>query len=128
MKTITKQYEASGWLKFYEEDIYEEGCIPKTGGMIDGREVFTGSTIEEVIKKCMDFVGVDSMDSCLLDSCEEDGRLDIQTLETDGSITANDSQIKQWKEGKLRLWASTYTFNIQQVTRKDVSLLQKVSK
>jgi hypothetical protein len=105
-------YKAEGWIKFTEVDNYKDGCDPNTTQHQSGNDSFKGSTVQEVINKCMSFCGVTELDACLLDSCEEYGRLDIQTLETDDGITAYDRSIKLWKQGKLQLWACTYSFQI----------------
>ena len=124
---MDKYYVSRGWSKFAEVDTYQEGCDPSTTQNQSGSDCFKGNTIEEVIKKCMDFVGADSMDSCLLDSCEELGRLDIQTLENDGGYTAYDRDIKLWRTGQLQLWSCTYSFRIVLCQEEVVSLLQGVS-
>lgn len=117
MKTT---YETSGWMKLAEEDSYEHGCIGKTQ-YNSGTDEFSAYTIPELLKKiqrhfCIEDNGV------LLDSCEEDGRLDLQCMENDDGMTASPSDMIEWRQGKLRLWAVTYTVTVERVTRETVAL------
>jgi len=56
--------------------------------------------------------------------CGDAGRVDIQTLETDDSQSPSKAELEAWKAGKLRLWACTYTFHVQEVTRKTAQLTE----
>ena len=114
-------YQASGWVKFYEEDIYQEGCIPHTGGMIDGREIFKSETMQGLIDGLLSFTGGDRQ-SMELDSCDEAGRIDISVMEDDNGYTATSRQIEEWKEGQIRLWDCIYTFQVEKITAEAVIL------
>jgi len=46
-------YQAAGWTKIYEQDLYEEGCLPHTGGMIDGNEVFKADTLDGLLNELL---------------------------------------------------------------------------
>ena len=117
MKTT---YETSGWMKLAEEDSYEHGC---TGKPIynSGTDDFSAGTIPELLKKIQRFFCVED-NGVLLDSCEEDGRLDLQCMENDDGCIPCESEKQQWKEGKLRLWAVTYTVTVERVARETVAL------
>ena len=69
-----------------------------------------------------DFIGVDDDYEVVLDACEEDGRVDVQVLETADSYTVDAWQVEKWKRGELALWAATYTFMVEEVARTPVQL------
>lgn len=121
MKT---QFEVNGWFKSTEEDHYKDGCLLNTGASFSGTERWIANTIPELIKKLRDFVGVPDEYEIELDSCGEEGRVDISVLETADSYTASKCQIEQWKAGDFRLWYSCYSFHIEEVTHKTVSLIE----
>ena len=118
----TKTYECDGWFKFSEEDNYEHGCDPDTAFSFGDNQVFKGDTIEDVLKEIRSFVGVGEAHELELDACGEEGRVDIQVLETYEGRTADEEDIERWKRGDLKLWASTYSFEIYEVTRDPVRL------
>ena len=78
-------YQVRGWMKFYEEDTYHSGCIG-TGSSNNGNDVFTGNTVPELLDKLRCFTNVVSNRDILLDSCDEVGRIDMQTMEDDNGI------------------------------------------
>ena len=53
-------YQANGWVKFYEEDVYQEGCLPHTSGIIDGKELFRSESLDGLLKQLLNFTGGDS--------------------------------------------------------------------
>lgn len=108
------KYQINGLLKLAEVDNYEEGCDPKSTQMIEVDLTFTDSTVEGVIRKCAEFLGVDN-DGIEKNACDEDGRVDFQLMETEESYQPSKSQIEQWKRGTLRLWAVTYTGMVERV-------------
>lgn len=113
-------YEVNGWRKFTEEDSYKHGCIGDAH-YDGGKDTFTADTVPELVEKCRAFCG-GTVDGVLLDSCDEDGRLDIQVTEDDDATPASESQIEAWKRGELRLLAACYTFTVELVTRETVQL------
>ena len=117
----TAQYEVQGWAKFIEEDNYDHGCIGQTQ-YNTGNDSFSADTIPALVDKCRAFCGADP-EGVLLDSCEEEGRLDIQVTEDDNGTPASASQIEDWKRGELRLWLACYTFTVERVERETVSLI-----
>lgn len=114
-------FQVNGWVKFYEEDIYQEGCIPHTGGIIDGRETWKADDIEALIQSLLGFTGAD-YEALELDSCDEVGRLDISVMEDDNGSHATRHQIEEWKEGKIRLWDCIYTFQVEKIQAEAVRL------
>ncbi len=109
-------YEVKGWLKFADEDVYSKGCIPG-GSAFSGMDRFESNTVEELLQELMDFCGQSNKENVLLNSCGEDGRIDIQGLEDGDGTIASAPEIVKWKRGKQRLWAVTYIFRVEYVTR-----------
>ena len=115
-------YEVNGWWKHGEQDFYETGCDPDRYVSFAGNERWSAETIPALLKQLRAFVGVDDDYEVELDACDEDGRVDISVMETNDSYTATPRQIEEWKRGELALWYSTYTFVVEEVTRKQVRL------
>lgn len=118
----TKTYETNGWYKFAEQDDWEHGCDPDTAFSYAGDEVFKAETVEDLLKQIRSFVGVSDDYEMLMDSCETDGRVDIQVLETKDAYVATESEIEAWKRGEIKLWSAIYSFEIYEVERKAVRL------
>lgn len=114
-------YQVSGWAKFYEEDIYNEGCIPHTGGMIDGSDLFKSESISGLLEVLLSFTGANYED-IQLNSCDELGRVDISVMEDDNGSMATRGQIEEWKEGQIRLWDCIYTFQVEKITAQTANL------
>lgn len=117
-------YEVNGWWKYGEQDFYETGCDPDRYVSFSGPEQWSADNIPDLLIKLRSFVGVHDDYEIELDACEEYGRVDIQVLETPDSYPATPRQIEEWKRGETALWASTYTFRVNQVTRRTVRLLE----
>lgn len=117
-------YEVNGWSKYGERDYYEDGCNPDEYVSFSGDERWSAETVPELLSKLRSFVGVDDDYEIGLDVCGEDGRVDIQVMETNDSCPATAWQFKEWRVGELALWASTYTFMVEEVTRKSVRLVE----
>lgn len=114
-------YQAQGWVKFYEEDVYEEGCLPHTGGIVDGVELFRSATIDGLLKQFLEFTNGDS--SCMeLNSCDEAGRVDISIMENADGCKAESWEIESWKEGDIQLWDCIYTFHVEKISAESVNL------
>ena len=119
-----KTYEACGGLKHFEEDTYEDGCNPDTGGSSCVDIDFKSDSIGGLLKKIKEYFDVDN-DSLLLNSCEEVGRIDIQVLENAEGYKALKSDIECWKDGDKILWSACYSFCVKCVTREEVDLNKK---
>lgn len=114
-------YQANGWAKFYEEDVYQEGCLPHTGGLIDGREVFRADTTDGLLNELLAFTGANYED-IQLNSCDEVGRVDISIMENADGARATKWEIESWKEADIQLWDCIYTFQIEKITAEAVNL------
>ena len=117
-------YEVNGWHKFGERDYYETGCDPDEYVNFGGQDRWSAVTVKDLLLQLRGFVGVDDDYEIELDSCDEDGRVDIQVMEIAEGYTANEWHIEEWKKGELALWYSTYTFYVEQVERKSVRLVE----
>lgn len=116
-------FEVTGFTKFAEEDVYSQGCLPNTASFSGDKTMrFQASTLDDLIKALMEFCGVDHRDSVQLDACDEDGRIDVQLLETGEGYAASQSDIEAWRNGERRLWSVDYTFRVEQVERRIVAL------
>jgi len=118
MKTT---YETRSALKFAEEDIYKEGCIPETATSFEVDVKFSSDSVAGVldkIKKCYDVLDND----IILNSCDEEGRIDVCILEDGNSYKATPADIKEWKKGKKVLYSAIYSYQIEKVTRESVIL------
>lgn len=116
-------FEARGYVRFSEEDVFENGCQPDTGTTNYGSDTIVGKTIEDLVNKCQEAVMSDSKEDIILDSCDEIGRLDISIIENADGYKATAFEIARWKLGHIKLYSSIYSFRLQIVTREDVSLL-----
>lgn len=116
-------FEVNGWSKFVEEDIFAEGCIPETSCYYSDKTMrFQASTVDDLIKSVMEFVGCANRAEVELDACDEAGRIDIQMLESDEGNPASPREIEQWRAGNCRLWLANYTFYAEFVDRHPVTL------
>lgn len=119
---MNKYYEARGWVKFGEEDIYQEGCQPSTSFGDSGKDIFRAETLAGVIRECQSFCGSSSKYDLMLDSCDETGRLDISIMENECGYPASKEELKQWRKGKVKCFNCIYTFRIKLMTVEEVSL------
>lgn len=119
---MQKQYEANGWIKTIEEDIYANGCIPESCKVITGDDIFKSTSLLDVINQCQCYAGTQEKEASVFDSCDEKGRLDVSIMENADGFPASTREIASWKEGKIELYSCTYSFNINLVTRKPVAL------
>ena len=118
MKTY---YQAAGWMKMSEEDLYEDGCQPNTGGLTDGGEIFKSDTLDGLLQELLSFTSADA-EAMQLNACDDLGRVDICTMENDYGYPATQQQINEWKEGKMRLWNCIYSFQVEKITAQTVNL------
>ena len=99
-------YFVNGLLKFAEEDSYQSGCVAGTAFSDYINITFTGKTLAALLEDLKIFTGCDDI---LINSCEEQGRIDLQGYETVDCGAASESDIQLWRDGKKRLYAVTYT-------------------
>lgn len=123
---MTSQYEINGCLKMVEEDVFEHGCQPETGQSWHIDVKLSADSVAGLVEKVLEFCG-GRPGAELLDACEEDGRIDVQVMETEDGLPASDADLDAWQEGKLRLWLADYSFRVELVERKTVPLFQDIS-
>lgn len=108
-------YESKGCLKIAELDHFVNGCHGKAQTMwIDVRA--SGETLDDVKTAVRDFCmcGEDALE---INACDEAGRIDAQVTENADGNPPSESELEQWKAGELELYAVTYSFQFEQVTR-----------
>lgn len=114
-------YQINGFLKMAEKDNFEEGCDPTTSQHSMVEIVLKSETTDGLIDEVKSFFGIDD-DSIQKNACDEDGRIDIVTLENGEGYNAFESQIEKWKQGNLDLWSVIYTGQVLQVESTVVKL------
>ena len=98
-------YIIIGIAKVWEEDDYVNGCIDEWHyAEIDVS--FKSADLKGVLDRLQEFTGCDDIH---LNSCEEQGRVDLQGYETVDGSPALESDMQLWKDGKIKLYAVTYT-------------------
>lgn len=110
------KYIAKGYLKHIEEDNFEEGCLPDTSKTLFLDTQISGDTIEELIDNLKAFVGVKNDADVAINACGQDGRIDIQRLETAYGSAPSQGTIEKWKLGNVKLYLCDYSFNVQVVS------------
>ena len=99
-------YFVNGLLKFAEEDRYQSGCVVGTAFSACINATFTGETLAALLEDLKIFTGCDDI---LINSCDEQGRVELQGYETADGSTASASDMQLWKDGKIKLYSVTYT-------------------
>ena len=99
-------YFVNGLLKFSEEDSYQNGCVAGTAVSDCINTTFTGKTLAALLEDLKIFTGCDDI---LINSCDEQGRVDLQGYETADCETASETDMQLWRDGKKKLYAVTYT-------------------
>lgn len=117
--------EINGLLKIAEVDIFAEGCQPDTSQMYGVDVDFKAETQAELIGKVCDFLDIeDNKENYLLNSCDEQGRIDFQLLEDGEGVSASKEEIRRWKKGACQLWAVTYSAQVEKVEREAFALAE----
>ena len=83
-------YFVNGLLKFSEEDSYQSGRVVGTAVSDCINATFTGETLAALLEDLKIFTGCDDI---LLNSCNEQGRVDLQGYETADCETASKTDI-----------------------------------
>lgn len=104
-------YQINGFLKYIEEDSYEEGCLLGTAKTHYIEYLIQSETLEGLYNQVTSFTGGNVKDF-LLNSCDEKGRLDVQMLEDSEGLAASERELKQWRKGEIKLYAATYSAKV----------------
>ncbi len=106
-----------------ELDSYGKGCDPATSNcrFLEEPLTFEADTLKELLKDIKKFFNV-SQDSLLLNSCEEIGRLDVQTysLTLDGLRCSYNRTIDEYKTGKRNLWLNDICGHVTKIESPDL--------
>lgn len=97
-----------GWYKISEIDDYNNGCTGEYN-CSNGNDSFQSETIEDLIEQLKQFTGHDDI---LINSCEEDGRIDIQGMEDSNNMVASEHDLELWRKGTIDLYSVCYTFQV----------------
>ena len=117
-------YEVNGWLKFVEEDSWENGCDGK-GTSFQGSDRFHAPSVSELLEQLQDFVYEGSME---IDPCEgEIGRVDFFRMEGASGEVLTSAEETAWRNGEGKAWYAVYTFYVEKVTREPVDLEKETS-
>jgi len=120
---VNTRFEVVGWMKYAEEDIFEDGCQLNSTTTAFGDDRWSAPTVSNLVEQLRAFVPFTSDgDAMQLDACEELGRIDISGMETIDGNEPTVSQLEDWKRGEYRLWYVTYTFQVERVTRETIAL------
>lgn len=101
-------YNINFYEKFSEEDVYSEGCKADTGRCYGLKISFEGDNLTSLMCDVCTYFGVE-MSDLVLNSCEDEGRIDVMILENDDGYPPSELERREWVQGRCRLWHSVYT-------------------
>jgi hypothetical protein len=109
-------FESNKALKFTELDNWMKGCTgPCQTTVID--YPIKGKTLDDVISAICTFLDC-ARDDVSVNPCDDDpSRIDAQTSETAEGYPASLTDWDKFKRGEIELYACTYSWNFEQVTR-----------
>jgi hypothetical protein len=110
----TVNYQINGLVKLYDEDSFEKGAIPDSGGAVDVDLSFKAETPDGVIEKCAEFLGV-KKDGIERNPNDDYGRVDFCLTEDSNSTPLSKSQYEQWKKGEIKAYAVEYIAQVEMV-------------
>ena len=114
MKTT---YRIKGYIAHSEIDNWDQGCIGTTKTEWGDWYSIEADSIAGLLEKLsQDFCAASNAD-VLLDSCDEDGRIDLQVWQAGAFEVGNvdEDLIANWKAGKIDLWLTCYSFQVEKV-------------
>lgn len=103
-----------GYIKFSEEDNWENGCIGNSSSYFVNYNI-RGSK-EEIIRQIQDITGEISTDNFDFNSCDEQGRIDIQIQENENGERLTEKEWEQFKSGEINTYLSTYSFQFYKLS------------
>ena len=103
--------------KMVEQDNYEKGCIGKSSdfGIIDTHDV---NTLNEAYIWCTSSFGSAAI---------FDNRFEIQRMENDDGYTPSSHEMTDFKDGKIDLWAATYSCYLSKVEETKITNLDLIA-
>lgn len=108
------KYRAVRFWKYWEEDVYNDGCIPNSGGSWGDRLKLEADSLPALIEAVKKHLYIDCDDYCL-DFLEEDGRIDLAQMEDAEATLATPAQMNAWKAGKLKLYSALYAIYVEKI-------------
>ncbi|MCP4393403.1 MAG: hypothetical protein GY804_03920 [Alphaproteobacteria bacterium] len=123
MDKTGKKYMVMFSLVHSELDNFKEGCDPSTSSsrFLDEPLTFEANTLKELLKEIKKFFNV-SQDGLLLNSCDEIGRLDVQTysLTLDGLRCSYNRTVSEFRTGKRNLWLNNISGEVTKIESPDL--------
>ena len=99
-------YIANNILKFSAKADYQNGCAENTETSNDLGILITNKTLAGLLEDLKNLTGCNDI---LLNSHEEQGRIDLQGYETINGSAALESDMQLWRAGEKKLYSVTYT-------------------
>ncbi len=118
-------YKISGFFALSEEDNFQEGCSTDNYQDYYSAERFEAPTIPELIEIIKSKIGANDNKNILINACGEADRIDAQVYESEpfNMYPPTATEMELWKEGKKKIFLTTYTFEIELCTPVDVKSL-----
>lgn len=110
-------YRVKGYIAHASLDSYANGCELEAKTEFSSEFSIVANSLQALITGLCSHFKANPDDDVLLDCCEEDGRLDIQVHQREAFEIAEPSKatIAAWKEGKLSLYLTDYSFQVERV-------------
>lgn len=114
MKTT---YRIKGYIAHSEIDNWDQGCIGTTKTEWGDWYSLEAESIAGLLEKLSTDFYATSNDDFLLDSCDEDGGIDLQVYQREPFKIGKPSEatIAKWKAGGIDLWLTCYSFQVEKV-------------
>lgn len=109
-------FETKGALRMVEVDDWHQGCLAEGGFSVYVDYPISGETLPEIVEKIQNMTGAER-DGVQVNACDEPGRIDVQLTENADGLPATAQELALWKKGKAKLFAVTYSFLFEEVTR-----------
>ena len=119
---VCKMFESNGFLKMAERDNYEKGCYGPAQDSFVNFSIKV-KTLAEILKIIENVIGCER-DAISVNACDEPGRIDAQVMENDQGLQPTAREWENFKAGRLDLWACTYSFQFDEVTRTSAKFLE----
>lgn len=117
-----ERYEVNGWFASFTVDDYERGELDEEY-TASGGEHWHADNLPALMEQLLSFAGTDDRyAAAIFDDGDEQGRIDIQTLEDEDHSTPTAGELEAWKRGEKKLWAGYYTFVVERVKRERLTV------
>lgn len=102
-----------------EKDVFIQGCVGgSTTEFHDIGEFFTTDNLQLIIDKINEFCGSKDNANLLINSCDENGRIDCQvlTVKPHKFNTVSQKSLDSWTNGERDLYLNDVSFTIETST------------